>query len=222
MAIKNLSIFLSLAIILGSVSAATAQRQTESVNRKTAILNKALAANGFVGAWQLNRNESDDVLKKMREKFVELNDRSSLQTKNENAKQAESPALSISLFAPETLSVATGGAAGAEITINEGFNNVVLTRTVSADGNAQIYELRPGVNFAVSAFRNNDRIVIETVSPRGNRMIETYELVAASAGAKLTITVRIEDASAKEMLTLRRVYDRAATEIFLGDGAEIQ
>ena len=216
MAIKNLLVFLSLAMMFGLVSMATAQ--TQNTKQEATILNNLLAANGFGGAWQLNRNESDDVLKKMQEKFAGLTD-ASLQTKNENTKQSESPALSISLFAPETLSVATGGA---EITINEGFFNVVLTRTVRADGNAQIYELRPGVNFAVTALRKNDKIVFETVSPRGNRMIETYELPAPSAGAKLSVTVRIEDATAKEMLTLHRVYDRAAADIFSGEGAEIQ
>ncbi len=99
-----------------------------------------------------------------------------------------------------------------------------MTRTIRADGSAQTYELRPGITYAMTAFRKSGKIVIETVSPRGNRMIETYELVAAPAptGSKLSVTLRIEDAAAKEMLTLHRVYDRAATDIFPADGEEFQ
>ena len=217
MAIKNLSVLFYLAMMLALVSTATAQ--TQNTNQEAALLNSLPAASGFGGAWRLNGNESDDVIKKMRERLAGLDNASALRMKETSAEQTESPSLSISLFPPETLSVATGGG---EITINEGFSNVVLTRTVRADGNVQIYELRPGVNFAVTALRKNDKLVIETVSPRGNRMIETYELPAPSAGAKLSVTVRIEDASAKEMLTLHRVYDRSATDIFSGEGAEVQ
>ena len=218
MAIKNLSVFLSLTMVmLGLISAATAQ--TRNISQEAAILNRLPAATGFGGAWRLNPDESDDVMKKMQENFAGSND-ASLQVKSD-AKQVESPALSVSLFPPETLSVATGDAPETEITINEGFKNMVLTRTIRADGSAQTYELRPGVNYAVTAFRKSGKIVIETVSPSGNRMIETYELTtAAPTGSKLSVTMRIEDASAKEMLTLHRVYDRAATDIFPADGEE--
>ena len=81
MAIKNLSIFLGLVMVmLGLVSVATSQ--TQNINQEAAILNKLPAASGFGGAWQLNEDESDDVLRKMQENFAGSND-ASLPTKSD-------------------------------------------------------------------------------------------------------------------------------------------
>lgn len=51
-------------------------------------------------------------------------------------------------------------------------------------------------------------------------MTETYRL--SGDGKKLTVTVRVETPEAKEIMTLRRVYDRTILDIFSPDAEQIQ
>ena len=97
-----------------------------------------------------------------------------------------------------------------EMTINEIFKTVIETRTVSVDGALHEYEIIPGANLAITATRKADGIKIGTVSPRGNKMTETFRL--APGGAKLIVAVRVERLRTREVLNLRRVYDREPTD----------
>ena len=162
---------------------------------------------GVVGAWRFNAAESDDVLTKIGE-LLKGRDVAPTEEKSD-AKQFEQPAVSISLFAPDALILANGDAD--EMTINEIFKSVIETRTVSVDGTLREYEIYPGAKLAITAIRKTDGLSIETVSPRGNKMTETFRL--APGGAKLIVVVRVEHPSTREVLNLRRVYDREPTDI---------
>lgn len=165
--------------------------------------------NAVDGAWQINPGESDDVMQKLQGLLTAASG-----IEKVNAQQSPLPMLSISLFPPETLVVASGDRN--ETTINEGFQDVVQTRTFQSDGAARMYELRQGASISVTAFEKNNLLTIETVSPRGNRMIETYEL--ANGGHKLKVMIRIESPASQELLTLHRVYDRLAAIIPVAEG----
>lgn len=176
-----------------------------------------LIQKSVTGAWKINYEESDDIGMKI-QSVLQSKMNISASTETQNSKQMELPPLSISLIHPETLVLAATN--NTELTINEGYKGFVQTRTIIADGKAHAYEMRAGVDYIVTANGKTDRLVVETQSPRGNLMIETYEITPAAN--KLKVTVRIEDGSAHELLTLRRVYDRTLPDIFSGGGTEIQ
>lgn len=213
MTTNAVTIFLVLAMLLGFVSMSKAQ-QVQVADQGNLSLNNLLAAKDFGGEWRLDRSQSDDVMKKLREKMASSKQKSSA-AENNQLKSNELPSLSVSLFPPETLTVAAG--AENEITINEGYQSIVMTRTFLADGKPQSYEMRPGVNYSVATNRSGNKLVIATVSPRGNKMVETYEL---SPNAKrLKVSVRIEENSGKEIFTLLRFYDRTAMDVYSVDGS---
>lgn len=127
------------------------------------------------------------------------------------------PTITISLFPPETLVLANENEKS--MTINEGFNNMILTRTVLTNGKGQIAAIEGG-KLLVTATQSKDKLSVETVSPRGNILKETLEIT--NDGRKLNVTVRVEDSANREMITLKRVYDRTTLEIFDGVSTEIQ
>lgn len=176
---------------------------------------RALAGNGIDGAWQLNIAESDDPLEKMQELIQNIAGASN-SAENSNVKQL--PPLSTSLFHPGTLTLA--GSGKDQITINEGFQEVVQTRSILADGKTHSFELSPGANYTVTARRDDRILTVETISPRGNKMIETYEV--ESGGQKLKATIRIENTQARELITLHRTYNRTIIDIFSGDNGVVQ
>ena len=129
------------------------------------------------------------------------------------------PAMSVSILPPDVIVLADDGDEKS-ITINENFNEIVYTRTVSTDGVKRFGEIQNGAVFTVAAARENDALTIETESPRGNRMIETYAL--AADGKKLTVALRFENEQAREIFTLRRVYDRILPDVFPNTTEEMQ
>jgi len=208
---KKIVLYLSALIFLAFVSALQTKAQTAKAGESNLPSNLWTNA-GITGAWRINYAESDNTLVKA-QAFL----RNQL-TQNADAQKNETqPTISISLFPPETLVLANENENA--MTINEGYNNVILTRTILTNGKTQIGELEGG-NFLVSANRSKDRLAVETVSPRGNILTETFEIV--DQGRKLNVTVRIEDAAHKEMITLKRVYERTILDLFDGVSTEIQ
>lgn len=185
------------------------------VNAQTAnsVATANLWANASVtGAWRINYAESDNTLVKAQALLKNQ------LAQNADAQKVETqPTISISLFPPETLVLANENKEA--ITINEGYNNVILTRTILTNGKTQIGEIEGG-NFLVTAKQSKDRLSVETVSPRGNILTETFEII--DQGRKLNVTVRIEDAAHKELITLKRVYDRTILDLFDRVSTEIQ
>lgn len=194
------------------IFAASARPQDGNAKTLSGILNET----EIFGAWQLNSAESDNPLEKMQ---TMLEGRMN-QPENEKPadKTNDSPTVSVSLFPPQTLVIAKD--IEKIITINEGFDEIVFTKNFAADGVMRTAEIQNGVNVSITAEQTGDSLKIETVSPRKNRMIETYAL--AVEGRKLIVTVRFEDAAAKEIITFRRVYDRIAAEIFLTEPNDFQ
>lgn len=167
------------------------------------------------GAWRINYAESDDTFSKM-QKVLQDGIVPPDAEKNSVSKENAPPAMSVSLVPPETLVLVDGEKSA---TLNEEFNSLVLTRTFITDGKNRIGEVQ-GVNFLATATRSAGSLKIEIVSPRGNKMTETY--TSADDGKKLIVTVRFETARAVEIVTLRRVYDRSLIEFSPDDAEQIQ
>ena len=205
MTTKNLFALLSCAaIFIFTFSASIAVAQI--FDREKPAQPDSIFPTGISGAWYFNHAESDDVLIKIGE-LLEDRNAAPIDEKSD-AKQSEQPAISISLFAPDALILSDGDAD--EMTINEIFKRLIETRTVSVDGTLREYEIVPGAKLAITATGKTDGFTIETVSPRGNKRMETFRL--ASGGAKLIVAVRVERLSTNEVLNLRRVYNRAPTD----------
>ena len=177
---------------------------------KTSDKLSALAGNGIGGAWQLNSAESDDPMQKMQEL---LQSKVSPSTGVENSNVKQLPPLTTSIFHPDALILADTN--DGDVTINESFKEIVQTRTFTPDGKTRSIELTPGASYTLTATRDDGKMTVETVSPRGNKMTETYEV--QPGGNKLKVTVRIENGEAKEIITLHRTYDRAAIDMFSSD-----
>lgn len=182
---------------------------------KTESSSDVLVSGKITGAWRVNYAESDNPLLKMQSV---LQSRLEQTPSEKTAKEESLPTMSISLVAPETLVLA--GESEDAITINEGFNEIVFTRTIATDGKARIGELSDGSRFLLTAVQKKESLEIETVSPRGNKMIETYRL--SNEGKKLTVTIRVETPEAKKLITLKRVYDRTTLDVFPADAELIQ
>lgn len=167
--------------------------QTNAQTRETeraAPLN--LWANASVaGVWRINYAESENALVKVQTLLKNQLDQAAAAQNTENK-----PTITISLFPPETLVLADEN--DKAMTTNEGFNNVILTRTVLMNGKAQIGEIEGG-NFIITAKQIKNQWLVETVSPRGNILTETFEL--RNEGRKLNVTVKVEDAAHKELIT---------------------
>lgn len=197
----------SFLLVLFSFST-NAQTKTESIP-------DALVSGKITGAWRINYAESDNPLLKIQPMLKSKLD----QDPSEKASEKEAlPAMSVSLVAPETIILA--GEDESSITLNEGFNEIVFTRMIATDGKARIGEFADGARFLLTAVQKKDLIEIETVSPRGNKMIETYRLSAD--GKKLTVLIRVETPGAKELITLKRVYDRTILDVFSPDAEQLQ
>lgn len=202
MTTKNLFALLSCAaIFIFTFSASFAVAQIFDKEEPTALSDSFFPA-GITGAWRLNTAESDDVLTKISELLKHRNDAPTKEP--DHAKLAEQPPVSISLFAPDALILSNGDSG--EMTINEIFRSVIETRTVIVDGTLREYEIYLGAKVSITASGKIDGLTVETVSPRGNKMTETFRL--ASGGAKLIVVVRVERLRTGEVLNLRRVYNR--------------
>lgn len=173
-----------------------------------------LAANKITGEWRINYAESDNPIAKLQSllqnKLAQFSDE-----KNTNAENSALPTMSVSLVPPETLTLA--GDDAQSITINEGFSQMVFTRTLTTDGKLRVGELQNGANFLIASTQKNNSLKVEIVSPSGNKMTENYAL--ENGGKKLIVTVRFETAQGSEIMTLRRIYDRAVLDVS-PDGAE--
>lgn len=176
------------------------------------ILDRLVTKRDFTGAWKINPEESDDVLKKLQ------NAGRNWANTDKDGTNNSLPTISVSLFPPDALVLAADE--NDQITINEEFSNIVLTRTIPANGAVQIAEISPGVNYLVTANRKNNVFSVETKSPRGNKMFENYAL--SPLGDKLIVNVRFENAAAQEILNLVRVYERQTISVFSGGDDFIQ
>ncbi|MEZ5427373.1 MAG: hypothetical protein R2747_13970 [Pyrinomonadaceae bacterium] len=176
------------------------------------LLGKLTLQKGLTGAWKIDPVESEDVLRKIQ----------ILADRKENDRIEEGdrsrPSLSVSLLPPESLVLAAED--DHRMTINENYSDFVLTRTVATDGVQRYERIGPDVDISVTAAQRKDLLSVETVSPRGNKMIENYAL--SPTGDKLIVNLRFEDSAGRELLTLVRVYDRAALDVFPTGGGEIQ
>ncbi len=197
-------------LVLTLTAAARAQSEGDA-NANILVVTK------MTGAWRVNYAESDNPMAKMR---AMLQGKSATATTDErSAANADAPPMSISIFPPETIVLADDGDEKS-VTINENFSQIVYTRTVSTDGLKRFNELENGASFSVAAIRKNDALKIVTESPRGNHMIENYEI--ADGGKKLIVIVRFENEQSREIFTLRRVYDRILPEIMPAETEELQ
>ena len=190
--------FLTMSVVLFETSAQTPVMNSDN------LLNQ-FAGNSVEGVWNLNTKESDDPIK-----TVENLIRKSFSNAGKTglAEKSEKPGISISIFPPERLVLADGGN---EMTINEFYTDVVSTRTFITDGQTHIYHVSDA-DIAVNAIREMKKLSITTLSPRGNRMMETFELSAD--GSKLQVIVRILDSNFQESLILHRIYDRTILDDF--------
>jgi hypothetical protein len=94
---------------------------------------------------------------------------------------------------------------GRELTMNAtGGSDVVLTRTLLMDGQPSEQSFVPGAGSSQARWANG-RLVIETQTTIGPRVIEIYELVDVD---RLRLSVRIENQNWARPLLLQRVYDR--------------
>lgn len=182
---------------------------------KTESLPDALVSGKITGAWRINYAESDNPLLKMQ---AVLQSKLEQKTSEKTAEKEVLPTMSISLIAPETMILA--GEDESSITLNEGFNEIVFTRMIATDGKARIGEFADGSRFLLTAVQKKDLLEIETVSPRGNKMIETYKL--SGDGKKLTVIIRVETPEGKELISLKRVYDRTILDVFSPDAEQLQ
>lgn len=197
----------SFLLVLFSISA--------GAQTKTELIPDVLISGKITGAWRINYAESDNPLLKMQALLQNKLDQNSAE---KTVKEETAPTLSISLVAPETLILA--GEDEKSMTINEGYNELIFTRTVLTDAKAHVGELSDGTRFLLTAAQEKDSLKVETVSPRGNKMTETYRL--SGDGKKLTVIVRVETPESKELITLRRVYDRTILDVFSTDAEQIQ
>ncbi len=171
------------------------------VQDKTNILNQ-LSGNKITGAWRIDPKESDDTLLKLE---AAIRDQKS-QVTGENS---TSPPISVSVMPPESLILAGDSKT---ITINEGFADFVVTRTDLTDGIIHVRKIPDGAESKVSAKNEDGVLNVEIVSPLGNTLKESYSL--ADGGKKLIVLLRFEDKDSTELLTLRRVYNRATLDLF--------
>lgn len=213
MAIKKLFSLLGFAAFFCLTFSASVLVAQIAVEEKAAPPD-SLFPKSIIGTWRLNDIESDDVIAKMADMLQRKNN--VMNDEMDEAKQAEMPALSISLFPADMLMLVTDS--DADITINEFFRDVIKTRMVLTDGNRREFSLARGAKFSVTATRTNDKLSVETISPRGNIVIETFAL--SEGGSKLIVILVIEDSGLQQLLTLRRVYDRALVNISVEDEIE--
>lgn len=172
-----------------------------------------LSGKQLTGAWKFNRADSDNALEQIRHLYPSAENESEI-----NDDQAELSALAVLLFPCESMSLAGDET---RITITEKFKDLTQSRSFIPDGKRRSKKQASGLDFAVTAVLKTGFLTIETTSPRGFRLIETYELLPDAAG-KLKGQVRLTDAAGKEMVALRRGYDRMVLDLFLGDEKEIQ
>ena len=197
--ISAIILFLALSVFSINTAAQTFE------NKPNNLLGQ-LTGNSVEGVWDLNINESDDLIKKIQTLIQKT---FALSEKGESAEQTEIPGVSISIFPPERLVLAGGEN---EMTINEFYPDVISTRTLINDGQTRSFQAENNFYIAVSAKKEENKLLIETLSPRGNRMKETFELFAD--GSKLKVSIQISDSNFKELLTLQRIYDRAILDDF--------
>jgi hypothetical protein len=212
---KQLFIILSLLMIFGSsygVSSALSQTiaANSSVSRNSNILKAELNKN-IGGIWRINYDESDNPLEKIQRTIEQ---KGSLEPESGEEK-GSLPTVSISLFPPEMLSLEIGEGT----LINEELKGITQTRLVYTDGVKRSVNLGAGANIAVTAAFTGNELKIETVSPRGNKMTETYALSAS--GDKLRVALQIDSPDDKELIVLNRVYNRVVENPF-ADNGEIQ
>lgn len=105
-----------------------------------------LTPNKITGAWRVNYAESDNPLLKMQ---TVLQNKLAQNSVEKTAKEETVPTMSISLVAPESLILA--GEDEKSITINEGFSEIIFTRTLATDGKARIGELSDGTRFLLTS-----------------------------------------------------------------------
>ncbi len=196
---RNVSFFAIIAFLTLSVFSlnAAAQKPVD----KPRELPLQLLGDSIEGIWDLNVSQSDDPLEKIR---AMIQKPFSFSDKAESNERTDVPPISISMFPPQRMVLASNKG---EITVNEFYPDHISTRTRKTDGIPDVYQSENNVYVAVRATREENRLWIQTVSPRGNRMLETFEIF--DNGDKMKVTIQISDSDSRELLTLQRIYDRA-------------
>lgn len=194
-----------------SISAQSAGVQNSTDDSKDLL--KSLFYGNMSGVWQINNKESDNVMEKL-QKRIQIASNSSSEANESSKTNADLPLISVSLLPPEFLELEVGK----ETAINENLQGVTQSRLLIADGVQRTIEMEPDVKISVRAIEKDGRLIVETISPRGNKMTETFNMNQDSN--KLNVLIRVEDPKAGELLSLHRVYDRLETP--LNDGVAAQ
>jgi hypothetical protein len=147
------------------------------------------------GMWYLNQEQSDAPGVKVRG----LDTGRSSEGKKVRLLQA---ALRSLAEPPHTLDITQDET---EITINEGTERIVRTRTLYIGDQKLRRASMDGEPASYRAWWENSRLLVETVFAGSGRLVEVYE--RAPDGHRLYVTVRVEDASRREPIEIRRVYD---------------
>lgn len=194
-------LFLGLSVFSINIAAQTLEgKQNDLMNQ--------LLGDSVEGVWNLNIYESDDPVRKIQSLIQRA---LASPEREESAEQTVIPRVSISIFPPERLVVERGGN---EMTINEFYPNEISTRTMKTDGQTHMYPAGNNFYIAVNVSREGQKMLVETHSPSGNQMVETFELSAD--GSKLKVTVQISDSNVRELLSLQRIYDRPISDDLSG------
>lgn len=161
------------------------------------------------GAWKYKPDESDFTLEKTRKLFFPLS-KSSAKNKKTIKQQAEISALAVFLFPPEVVVFENDKN---ELTISESFKDLEQTRTILPDGKFRPWRENSGIGLFLMATEDDFSLEIKTKSKGGNQLIESYKPLPG--GEKLQVIMRLLDASDKELVLLRRVYERTKPTQFL-------
>ncbi|MEZ5429341.1 MAG: hypothetical protein R2747_24040 [Pyrinomonadaceae bacterium] len=182
------------AFILGVADSAS-RSVSADVLRKTEMP----AENGITGVWQLNPKLSDEAAARF----------------GANVPQLPAPVL----FAPKQLILASDELTN-EITINEGFEKIIHTRTLPTDGSSISGSVEMDQNFTARAYWLKGNLVVEYQTPLNGKIVETFE--PTDRRNQLKIVLRVEDPRLTQPLVINRVYDRMAVASDAGGDQSIE
>lgn len=141
------------------------------------------AQKGIIGTWQFKKTVSDSKIKQVKESFI--------------------PAV----FAPESLVLAAENEVD-EITINEGFKEFIQTQTLPTNGTIVSKNIFQLGKVSTKATWQGKTLVIETLTEKGDKITELFELSANKK--QLSVTVQLAQKGSAKTLKVRRVYSRVA------------
>lgn len=111
------------------------------------------------------------------------------------------------VFSPESLILAADNSFD-EITINEGFKEFIQTQTLPTDGTTVAKNIFQLGKVSSKAFWKDKTLVVETVTEKGDKITESFELSANKK--QLFVTVQLAKKGSAKTLKVRRVFNRVA------------